>query len=186
MGKIIGIDLGTSNSAAAVLSGGKPEIIPSAEGNTLGGKAFPSVVAFTKDGQRLVGEPARRQAISNPDKTITAIKRKMGTSYTVKIDGKEYTSPENKDVLLQELSDDLNDLQMDLANAEEESVKYSGGLLGVLSLTQVETVKNSIAFLNQRRLLLKHDIPYYDIVPAPSTNGEPDFMPTPGEDINKF
>ena len=87
MAKIIGIDLGTSNSAAAVMEGGKPTIIPSAEGLTLGGKAFPSVVAFTKDDQRLVGEPARRQAISNPDRTITAIKRKMGTSYKVNIDG---------------------------------------------------------------------------------------------------
>ena len=75
--KIIGIDLGTSNSAAAVLQAGKPTIIPSAEGTTAYGKAFPSVVAFTKDGQVLVGEPARRQAISNPEGTITAAKRKM-------------------------------------------------------------------------------------------------------------
>jgi len=77
MGKIIGIDLGTTNSAASVLTGGTPEIIPSAEGLTLGGKAFPSVVAFTDDGQRLVGEPARRQAISNPERTITEIKRRL-------------------------------------------------------------------------------------------------------------
>jgi len=91
LSKILGIDLGTSNSAAAVYSRGSTEIIPSAEGITLYGKAFPSVVAFTKDGQRLVGEPARRQAISNPDRTITAIKRKMGTSYKVNIDGKDYT-----------------------------------------------------------------------------------------------
>ena len=74
MAKIIGIDLGTSNSAAAVLIGGKPTLIPSAEGVTIaGGKAFPSVVAFTKDGQRLIGEPARRQAVTNPERTITAI-----------------------------------------------------------------------------------------------------------------
>jgi molecular chaperone DnaK len=106
MGKIIGIDLGTSNSAAAVLIGGKPTIIPSAEGNTLGGKAFPSVVAFTKDGQRLVGEPARRQAISNPDRTITAIKRKMGTSYTVEIDGKEYTPQEISAMILRKIKED--------------------------------------------------------------------------------
>jgi len=79
--KIIGIDLGTSNSAAAVLQAGKPTIIPSAEGTTQYGKAFPSVVAFTKDGQLLVGEPARRQAVSNPERTITAAKRKMGTSF---------------------------------------------------------------------------------------------------------
>jgi len=108
MGKIIGIDLGTSNSAAAVLVGGKPTIIPSAEGLTLGGKAFPSVVAFTKDGQRLVGEPARRQAISNPDRTITAIKRKMGTSYTVKIDSKDYTPQEISAMILRKIKEDAS------------------------------------------------------------------------------
>ncbi len=108
MGKIIGIDLGTSNSAAAVLIGGKPTIIPSAEGNTLGGKAFPSVVAFTKDGQRLVGEPARRQAISNPDRTITAIKRKMGTSYKVTIDSKDYTPQEISAMILRKIKEDAS------------------------------------------------------------------------------
>jgi len=108
MGKIIGIDLGTSNSAAAVLIGGKPTIIPSAEGNTLGGKAFPSVVAFTKDGQRLIGEPARRQAISNPEKTITAIKRKMGTSYKVTIDGKDYTPQEISAMILRKIKEDAS------------------------------------------------------------------------------
>ena len=108
MSKIIGIDLGTSNSAAAVLIGGKPTIIPSAEGNTLGGKAFPSVVAFTKDGQRLVGEPARRQAISNPDRTITAIKRKMGTSYKVKIENKEYKPQEISAMILRKIKEDAS------------------------------------------------------------------------------
>ncbi|MHA1782114.1 MAG: molecular chaperone DnaK [Promethearchaeota archaeon] len=106
--KIIGIDLGTSNSAAAVLINGKPTIIPSAEGNTIGGKAFPSVVAFTKDGRILVGEPARRQAISNPDRTITAIKRKMGTSYKVKIDGKEYTPQEISAMILRKIKEDAS------------------------------------------------------------------------------
>jgi len=108
MGKIIGIDLGTSNSAAAVLIGGKPTIIPSAEGLTLGGKSFPSVIAFTKDGQRLVGEPARRQAISNPDRTITAIKRKMGTSFKVTIDGKDYTPQEISAMLLRKIKEDAS------------------------------------------------------------------------------
>ncbi|MHA2281997.1 MAG: molecular chaperone DnaK [Promethearchaeota archaeon] len=108
MGKIIGIDLGTSNSAAAVLVGGKPTIIPSAEGLTLGGKAFPSVVAFTKDGQRLIGEPGRRQAISNPDRTITAIKRKMGTSYKVTIDGKDYTPQEISAMILRKIKEDAS------------------------------------------------------------------------------
>src|ERR1700687_595205 len=91
MAKIIGIDLGTSNSAAAVMEGGKPIIIPSAEGASLGGKAFPSYVAFTKEGQLLVGEPARRQAVTNPEGTIFEAKRKMGTSFKYNVNGKEYT-----------------------------------------------------------------------------------------------
>lgn len=106
MSKIIGIDLGTSNSAAAVLIGGRPTIIPSAEGTSLGGKAFPSYVAFTKDGQVLVGEPARRQAITNPDGTITGIKRKMGTDYKVKVFGKEYTPEEISAHILRKIKQD--------------------------------------------------------------------------------
>ncbi|MHA1649191.1 MAG: molecular chaperone DnaK [Candidatus Helarchaeota archaeon] len=107
MGKIIGIDLGTSNSAAAVMIGGKPTLIPSAEGVTIaGGKAFPSVVAFTKDGQRLIGEPARRQAITNPERTITAIKRKMGTDYKVKIDDKEFTPQDISAMILRKIRED--------------------------------------------------------------------------------
>jgi len=106
MAKIIGIDLGTSNSAAAVVIGGKPTIIPSAEGTTLGGKAFPSYVAFTKDGQRLVGEPARRQAVSNPEGTVYAAKRKMGTDHKYKIFGKEYTPQEISAFILQKIRED--------------------------------------------------------------------------------
>ncbi|MDD5774247.1 MAG: molecular chaperone DnaK [bacterium] len=106
MSKIIGIDLGTSNSAAAVLEGGKPTIIPSAEGATVGGKAFPSYVAFTKDGQKLVGEPARRQAVSNIEGTVQAIKRKMGTDYKVKIYGKEYTPQQISAFILQKVKQD--------------------------------------------------------------------------------
>ncbi len=106
MSKIIGIDLGTSNSAAAVLEGGKPRIIPSAEGNTLYGKAFPSVVAFTKDGQVLVGEPARRQAVSNPEGTIMAAKRKMGTNHTYTIHGKSYTPQQISAFILQKIKKD--------------------------------------------------------------------------------
>lgn len=106
MSKIIGIDLGTSNSAAAVLDHGRPTIVPSAEGTSLGGKAFPSVVAFTKDGQRLVGEPARRQAVSNPERTITAIKRKMGTRHRVEINGKEYSPEEISSMILRKIKED--------------------------------------------------------------------------------
>ncbi len=104
--KIIGIDLGTSNSAAAVLQGGRPVLIPSAEGFSLYGKSFPSYVAFTPDGQRLVGEPARRQAAANPEGTVTAFKRKMGTDYKYKIYGKEYTPQELSAILLQKIKKD--------------------------------------------------------------------------------
>jgi len=107
MSKIIGIDLGTSNSAAAVLEGGRPVIIPSSEGTTVGGgKAFPSYVAFTKDGQLIVGEPARRQAISNPEGTVTAFKRKMGTDYQYSIHGKKYTPQQLSAFLLQKIKRD--------------------------------------------------------------------------------
>lgn len=104
--KIIGIDLGTSNSAAAVLVGGKPTIIPSAEGATQYGKAFPSYVAFTPDGQRLVGEPARRQAVTNPENTISAIKRSMGTDYKVNVMGKQYSPQEISAFILQKIKKD--------------------------------------------------------------------------------
>ena len=107
--KIIGIDLGTSNSAAAALQAGKPVIIPSAEGTTAYGKAFPSVVAFTKDGQVLVGEPARRQAVSNPEKTIMAAKRKMGTAHKYNIDGKEYTPQQISAFILQKIKKDAEE-----------------------------------------------------------------------------
>jgi molecular chaperone DnaK len=106
MAKIIGIDLGTSNSAAAVLIGGRPTIIPSAEGTSIGGKAFPSYVAFTKDGQVLVGEPARRQAVTNPDGTIAGIKRKMGTDYKIKVFGREYTPEEISAQILRKIKSD--------------------------------------------------------------------------------
>ena len=106
MSKIIGIDLGTSNSAAAVLEGGKPRIIPSAEGATMYGKAFPSVVAFAKDGQLLVGEPARRQAVSNPEATIMAAKRKMGTEHKYKIHNKDYTPQQISAFILQKIKKD--------------------------------------------------------------------------------
>ena len=106
MAKIIGIDLGTSNSAAAVLIGGKPTIIPSAEGVTSGGKAFPSYVAFTKDGEKLVGEPARRQAVSNPEGTIYAIKRKMGTDHKVTVRDKTFTPQQISAFILQKIKQD--------------------------------------------------------------------------------
>ncbi|HKO65891.1 MAG TPA: molecular chaperone DnaK, partial [Candidatus Nitrosocosmicus sp.] len=106
MGKIIGIDLGTSNSAAAALIGGKPVIIQAAEGASIGGKAFPSVVAFSQDGQLLVGEPARRQMLSNPEGTVIAAKRKMGTDYKFRVLGKEYTPQQISAFILQKIKKD--------------------------------------------------------------------------------
>jgi molecular chaperone DnaK len=103
---IIGIDLGTSNSAAAVLRGGRPVIIPSAEGISLGGKAFPSYVAISPDGQMLVGEPARRQASVNSEGTVTAFKRKMGKRETVRLRGREFTPEQLSGFLLQKIKRD--------------------------------------------------------------------------------
>ena len=105
--KIIGIDLGTSNSAACVIEGGKPTMIPPAEGTIVGGgKAFPSYVAITKDGQLLVGEPARRQAATNPENTVTAFKRKMGTKEKIKLQDKEYTPQQLSAFILQKIKKD--------------------------------------------------------------------------------
>ena len=106
MGKVIGIDLGTSNSQAAVMEAGRPVIIPSAEGPTYAGKMFPSVVTFTKEGELLIGEPARRQAAINPERTISGIKRKMGTDFKVKIVDKEYTPQQISAFILQKIKRD--------------------------------------------------------------------------------
>ncbi len=102
MSKIIGIDLGTTNSCVAVMEGGKPTVIANAEGV----RTTPSVVAFTKTGERLVGEPAKRQAVTNADRTIASIKRHMGTDYKVDIDGKKYTPQEISAMILQKLKAD--------------------------------------------------------------------------------
>ena len=102
MSKIIGIDLGTTNSCVAVMEGGKPVVIT----NTEGIRTTPSIVAFTKNGERLVGDPAKRQAVTNADKTISSIKRHMGTDYKVDIDGKKYTPQEISAMILQKLKAD--------------------------------------------------------------------------------
>ena len=100
MGKIIGIDLGTTNSCVAVMEGGQPTVIA----NTEGARTTPSVVAFTKTGERLVGEPAKRQAVTNADRTISSIKREMGTDYRVTIDEKKYSPQEISAMILQKIS----------------------------------------------------------------------------------
>ncbi|MFZ2960028.1 MAG: molecular chaperone DnaK [Candidatus Ozemobacteraceae bacterium] len=143
MSRVIGIDLGTSNSAAAVIEGGKPVIIPSAEGISIGGKAFPSYVAFTKDGQRLIGEPARRQAATNPDRTVLAIKRKMGSNFKVHIDDKDYTPQEISAFILQKIKRDaeafLNDkvtgavitVPAYFDDAQRQATKDAGQIAGI-------------------------------------------------------
>ena len=119
MAKVIGIDLGTSNSACAVMEQGRPTIVPSAEGTSVGGKAFPSYVAFTKDGQLLVGEPARRQAATNPEGTVQAAKRKMGSDHVYRIYGKEYTPQQISAFILQKVK---RDAEAYLGEAVREAV----------------------------------------------------------------
>ena len=102
MGKIIGIDLGTTNSCVAVMEGGEPVVIANAEGN----RTTPSVVAFSKTGERMVGQIAKRQAVTNADRTISSIKRHMGTDYRVTIDSKKYTPQEISAMILQKLKAD--------------------------------------------------------------------------------
>src|SRR5574344_1225214 len=102
MGKIIGIDLGTTNSCVAVLEGGEPVVIANSEGS----RTTPSVVAFTKEGERLVGQVAKRQAVTNPDRTIQSIKREMGSDYKVNIDDKKYSPQEISAMILAKLKSD--------------------------------------------------------------------------------
>lgn len=104
--KVLGIDLGTTNSAAAMMEAGRPVVIPSAEGPTMAGKMFPSVVAFTKDGTLIIGDPAKRQAATNPEGTIFEIKRQMGTDYKVTVYGKEYTPQQISAFILQKIKKD--------------------------------------------------------------------------------
>ncbi|MGH7225023.1 MAG: Hsp70 family protein, partial [Gemmataceae bacterium] len=104
MAKVVGIDLGTTNSVVAVMEGSQPVVIPNAEGN----RTTPSVVAFTKTGERLVGQLAKRQAITNPERTIASIKRHMGTDFKVKVDGKDYSPQEISAMILQKLVNDAS------------------------------------------------------------------------------
>ena len=102
MSKVIGIDLGTTNSCVAVIEGGEPVVIANAEG----ARTTPSVVGFGKNGERMVGQVAKRQAITNPDRTVSSIKRQMGSDYKVTIDGKKYTPQEISAMILQKLKTD--------------------------------------------------------------------------------
>jgi len=110
--------------------------------------------------------------------------RYIPVSYS--IDGKEYSPPSNKNVLLQELKQDMQKLKNDLEKVEKENNRYSGGLIKITLMMQATTIKNSIAFLEQKQLLLKYDIPYYSILPNTTKNNEPEFKKTPGKDIDKL
>ena len=121
MGKIIGIDLGTTNSCVAVMEGGKPVVIA----NTEGLRTTPSIVAFTKNGERLVGDPAKRQAVTNADKTISSIKRHMGTDYKVEIEGKKYSPQEISAMILQKLKADAENYLGEKVTEATINFKYT-------------------------------------------------------------
>ena len=145
MSKVIGIDLGTTNSAVAVMEGGQSVIVPNSEGN----RTTPSIVAFTKDGERLVGETAKRQAITNPDRTITSIKREMGTEYKVNIDGKDYTPEEISAMILQKLKADTE------SYLGEEVTEAVITVPAYFTDSQRQATKNAvkIAVLNVKRII---------------------------------
>ncbi len=157
MSKIIGIDLGTSNSAASVMEGGKAVIIPAAEGASLGGKAFPSYVAFTKEGELLVGEPARRQAVTNPDGTIFEAKRKMGTSFKYTVNGKDYAPEQISAFILQKIKRDAESYTGDKVekavitvpayfdDAQRQATKNAGEIAG-LEVVRVINEPTAAAF----------------------------------------
>ena len=145
MSKVLGIDLGTTNSAVAVMEGGESVIVPNSEGN----RTTPSIVAFTKDGERLVGETAKRQAITNPDRTITSIKREMGTEYKVNIDGKDYTPEEISAMILQKLKADTE------SYLGEEVTEAVITVPAYFTDSQRQATKNAgkIAGLNVKRII---------------------------------
>lgn len=139
MAKTIGIDLGTTNSCVSVMEGGEPVVIPNAEG----ARTTPSVVAFSKDGERIVGEPAKRQAVTNPDRTITSVKREMGTDHKVNIDGKDYSPQEISAIILQKLKTDAESYLGDkvteavitvpayFTDAQRQATKDAGRIAGL-------------------------------------------------------
>ena len=124
MGKIIGIDLGTTNSCVAVLEGGEPVVIPNSEGS----RTTPSVVGFAKDGERLVGQVAKHQAVANPDRTILSIKRDMGTDRKVHIDSKDYSPQEISAMILSKIKKDAEALKERRRAARQET--QQGHLIG--------------------------------------------------------
>ena len=159
MGKIIGIDLGTTNSCVAVLEGGEATVIPNAEG----ARTTPSVVAFSKDGERMVGQVAKRQAVTNPDRTISSIKREMGSNYKVTIDNKSYTPQEISAMVLQKLKADAESylgqtvteavitVPAYFTDAQRQATKDAGKIAGL----EVKRIINEPTFSKSVTELLK-------------------------------
>ena len=166
MGKILGIDLGTTNSEVAIIEGGKPTIIKSAEGKPY----FPSVVAFTKEGELLVGEAAKRQAVLNPEGTVMRIKRKMGTGERVKIWGKEYTPEQISAFILQKIKRDAEEYlgeKVDEAvitvpayfnDDQRQATKEAGKIAGIMTLTPDDALEKIEMGFNF--IALSHDVRY--------------------------
>ena len=144
MSKVIGIDLGTTNSCVAVIEGGEPVVIANAEG----ARTTPSVVGFGKNGERMVGQVAKRQAITNPDRTVSSIKRQMGSDYKVTIDGKKYTPQEISAMILQKLKADAEaylgekvteaviTVPAYFTDAQRQATKDAGKIAGALAFSQ--------------------------------------------------
>ena len=160
MGKIIGIDLGTTNSCVAVMEGGKPTVITNAEGM----RTTPSVVAFTKTGERVIGEPAKRQAVTNAEKTIASIKRHMGTDYKVQIDDKAYSPQEISAMILQKLKSDAENYLGEKVteavitvpayfnDAQRQATKDAGKIAGLLAFVVLYNLNN--INISERRMEL--------------------------------
>ena len=172
MSKIIGIDLGTTNSCVAVMEGGKPVVIPNSEGS----RTTPSVVAFTKTGERLIGEPAKRQAVTNADRTISSIKRHMGTDYKVTIDGKSYTPQEISAMILQKLKADAESYLGEKVteavitvpayfnDAQRQATKDAGKIAG-LDVVRIinEPTASALAFGSDKESSKEQKILVYDL-----------------------
>ena len=170
MGKVIGIDLGTTNSVVAVLEGGDAVVIPNAEGS----RTTASVVAFTQDGERLVGQVAKRQAVTNPDRTIMSIKRHMGTDYKVNIDGKDYTPQEISAMILRKLKEEAENYlgeSVDQAvitvpayftDAQRQATKDAGAIAGLEVLRIInEPTAASVAYgldKDEEQIVLVYDL----------------------------
>ena len=176
MAKVIGIDLGTTNSCVAVMEGGEPTVITNAEGN----RTTPSVVGFAKNGERLVGETAKRQAVTNPDRTITSIKRHMGESYTVEIDGKKYTPQDISAMILAKLKTDAESYLGEKVNeavitvpayfsdAQKQATKDAGKIAGL----EVKRIINEPTAASLSYGLDKEEGPRIS-TPTPSPNTSP-------------